>query len=155
TSSKPPSSDIVKPSQDRAPGQAKRSQGAQPGHPQHLRDLFPTELVRVIDHHPGTCPHCGQGLEPIAGTPRVVQQVEILEVPLHIEEHRGLPGWCPTCKAVHYAPFPDRVTVGGLVGPRLTALIAYLKGVCHASFSTVRKFLRDVVQLQISRGQLA
>src|SRR5207248_808420 len=42
-----------------------------------------------------------------------------------------------------------------LVGPRLPALIAYLKGVCHASFSTVRKFLRDVVQVTISRGQLA
>jgi transposase len=44
---------------------------------------------------------------------------------------------------------------GGLAGPRLTTLIAYLKGVCHASFSTIRKFLRDVLQLSISRGQLA
>jgi hypothetical protein len=44
---------------------------------------------------------------------------------------------------------------GGLLGPRLTALVAYLKGVCHASYSTVRKFLRDVVGLTISRGQLA
>ncbi len=43
---------------------------------------------------------------------------------------------------------------GGLVGPRLTTLIAYLKGVCHASYSTVRKFLRDVVGVTISRGQL-
>ena len=34
-------------------------------------------------------------------------------------------------------------------------MIAYLKGVCHASFSTVRKFVRDVVGLTISRGQLA
>jgi transposase len=37
----------------------------------------------------------------------------------------------------------------------LTTLIAYLKGACHASFSTVRKFLRDVVRVTISRGQLA
>jgi transposase len=41
-----------------------------------------------------------------------------------------------------------------LAGPRLTALIAYLKGACHASFSTIRKFVRDVVGLTISRGQL-
>jgi hypothetical protein len=34
-------------------------------------------------------------------------------------------------------------------------LIAYLKGVCHASFSTTRKYLRDVVKVSISRGQLA
>ena len=50
---------------------------------------------------------------------------------------------------------PGHIEKGGLVGPRLTALIAYLKGVCHASFSTVRKFLRDVVRVTISRGQLA
>jgi hypothetical protein len=42
-----------------------------------------------------------------------------------------------------------------LLGSRLTALVAYLKGTCHASFSTVRKFLRDVVGLTVSRGQLA
>jgi transposase len=34
-------------------------------------------------------------------------------------------------------------------------LIAFLKGICHASFSTVRKFLRDVVGVTISRGELA
>src|SRR3954453_23395011 len=39
--------------------------------------------------------------------------------------------------------------------PRLTTLIAYLKGVCHASFSTIRKFIRDVARLTISRGQLS
>ncbi len=50
---------------------------------------------------------------------------------------------------------PSAIERGGLVGPRLTTVIAYLKGVCHASFSTVRKFLRDVVGLTISRGQLA
>jgi transposase len=33
--------------------------------------------------------------------------------------------------------------------------VAYLKGVCHASFSTIRKFFRDVLGLSISRGYLA
>jgi transposase len=42
----------------------------------------------------------------------------------------------------------------GLVGPRLTALIGYLKSACHMSFSSIRKLLRDVVQVTISRGQL-
>jgi transposase len=50
---------------------------------------------------------------------------------------------------------PVRVDQGGLVGLGLTALIACLKGACHASFSTVRKFLRDVVRVIVSRGQLA
>jgi transposase len=33
--------------------------------------------------------------------------------------------------------------------------VAYLKSVGHASFSTIRKFLRDVVGITVSRGQLA
>jgi transposase len=154
TSSKPPSSDIVKPPQHSA-GQTKRSQGGQPGHPHHLRVPFAPELVQVINHTAQACPDCGHGLQPVDATPRVVQQVEIIDIPLRIEEHRGLPGWCPHCQALHYASFPDAVDAGGLVGSRLTALIAYLKGACHASYSTIRKFLRDVVRLPISRGQLA
>jgi len=50
---------------------------------------------------------------------------------------------------------PPHIEKGGLVGPHLTAQIAYLKGVCHASFSTIRTYLRDVVGVTISRGQLS
>ena len=35
------------------------------------------------------------------------------------------------------------------MGPRLTTLIAYLKGACHASYGTIRKFVRDVVGVTI------
>jgi len=44
---------------------------------------------------------------------------------------------------------------GQLIGPHLTATIAYMKGACHCSFSTIRKFLRDVVGITVSRGQLS
>ncbi len=50
---------------------------------------------------------------------------------------------------------PAPVVKCGLIGPNLTAIVAYLKGVCHASFSTIRKFLRDVIRVTVSRGQLA
>jgi hypothetical protein len=43
----------------------------------------------------------------------------------------------------------------GLFKARLTALVAYMKNVCHASFSTIRKFLRDVVGVRVSRGYLS
>jgi transposase len=76
-------------------------------------------------------------------------------VPIRIEEHRGLAYWCANCQRVHYASVPQQVVKAGLAGPRLTALVAFLKGVCHASFSTIRKFLRDVVGVTVSRGQLA
>jgi transposase len=156
TSSKPPSSDVVKPPKPApAAGQPKRSRGAQPGHPLQQRLAFPPEAVEVVYHRLDHCPDCGHSLQPALTAPRVIQQIEVIERPVRIEEHRGLASWCPCCQRVHYAPLPAPVTAGGLLGPRLTALVAFLKGVCHASFSTIRKFLRDVAQVTISRGQLA
>src|SRR5512133_1052459 len=159
TSSKPPSSDIVKPPKPPPPkGQDKRRVGGQPGHPKHERALFSPEMVNggAHDYCLDLCPTCGHGLHPTTtAAPRVVQQVEIHEVPLGIEEHCSRAGWCPHCQKLRYAPLPLTIERGGLVGPRLTTLIAYLKGACHASFSTIRKFLRDVVPVTISRGQLA
>src|SRR5271170_2626693 len=159
TSSKPPSSDIVKPPKPPPPeGQDKRRIGGQPGHPKHERVAFPPESVTAgpFDHRLASCPSCGHDLRPaLTIAPRVVQQVDIREVPLSVEEHRSHPGWCPRCQKMHEAPLPPGIERGGLVGPSLTTLIAYLKGACHASFSTVRKFLRDVVRVTISRGELA
>src|SRR3954462_13582533 len=159
TSSKPPSSDIVKPPKPPPPqGQDKRRIGGQPGHPKHERAAFPPGAINAgpFDHRLDSCPSCGRGLRPMRTVPpRVVQQVDVREVPLSIQEHRSHPGWCPHCQKLYEAPLPPGIARGGLVGPSLTTWIADLKGACHASFSTVRKFLRDVVRVTISRGELA
>lgn len=158
TSSKPPSSDLVKPPKPAPPdGQVQRSPGGQPGHPRQQRPLVPPELLNGGSHTHliEICPSCGQGLEPTDTPARVVQQVEIAAVPITIAEHRAEAGWCPCCEKTHYATLPSGIERGGLVGPYLTTLIAYLKGACHASYSTIRKYLRDVVRVTISRGQLA
>jgi len=157
TSSKPPSSDIVKPAPAAAPeGRAARPAGGQPGHPKHERALLPAEQLTTppVSHSPEICPECGHGLHQTSTPPRVVQQIDILDTPLAVEEHRALAGWCPHCQRTHYAPLPSVIERGGLVGPRLTTLIAYLKGVCHASYATIRKYLRDVLAVPISRGML-
>src|SRR4051794_1833034 len=159
TSSKPPSSDIVKPPKPPPPeGQDRRRIGGQPGHPKHERAAFPPESINdgSFDHRLDSCPSCAQDLGPMRPVPpRVVQQVDVREVPLSIQEHRSHPGWCPRCQKEFEAPLPPGIARGGLVGPSLTTLIAYLKGACHASYSMVRKFLRDVVGVTISRGELA
>src|SRR5262249_46341018 len=157
-SSKPPSSDIVKPPKPPPPpGQEQRKPGGQPGHPAHQRELFPPE--RLASTPPAylldACPSSGGPLHVTDDEPIVVQQVDIAAVPLEIHEHRSHPGWCPHCQKACYAPLPLPIERGGLAGPRLTTVIAYLKGACHASFSTIRKFVRDVIGLTISRGQLA
>jgi transposase len=155
TSSKPPSSDIVKPPRtDESP--SPRRAGGQPGHPKHERTPFPPEQVTHFEEHLlQVCPCCGGGLRRNGHLTHVVQQIDFARPALTVEQHTRPEYWCVRCQQAHKAPLPPAIEKGGLVGPQLTALIAYLKGACHASYSTVRKFLRDVVGLSISRGQLA
>ena len=155
-SSKPPSSDMVKPPKPPAKDGKKRKRGAQPGHQQHMRPIFPPEAVNHFEAHTlDCCPDCGGSLRPAKRPPDVLQQIEIVETPTIVTEHRGLAYWCRHCRKFHYAPLPEAVVKAGLFGPRLTALVAFMKGVCHASFSTIRKFLRDVAHVDVSRGYLA
>ena len=154
-SSKPPSSDFtVPPKKRRQPG--KRRQGGQPGHPRHEREAFSPEEIDVFqDYAYDACPDCGGDLKLADADPYVIQQVEIIERPTIVTEHSSLAQWCERCQKMHHFPFPHELLNAGLVGSRLTALVGYLKGPCHASFSTIRKFFRDVVGFRISRGQLA
>jgi transposase len=154
-SSKPPSSDIVKPPRKKK-GNGSRNIGGQPGHAKHERTPFATD--EIDNFHPHTldvCPDCGGKLQEVENAAKVVQQVEVVKKPIHIEQHTALCYWCEHCQNFHYAPMPAHIEKGQLIGPRLTATIAYMKGACHCSFSTIRKFLRDVVGITISRGQLS
>jgi transposase len=157
TSSKPPSSDIVKPPPPPpAAGQSQRQRGGQPGHPKHERFLFaPEQVEHFFVHSLDGCPCCGGPLRLNGGLALITQQVDVEPATLTIEQHRCPEYWCAHCARAYKADLPGPIARGGLVGPRLTTLIAYLKGFCHASCSTVRKFLRDVVGLTIARGQLA
>jgi transposase len=156
-SSKPPSSDIVKPPSPLPDDQGKRALGGQPGHPAQFRALLPEDMVNggIVTHLPEICPDCGHGLQVLGHGLPPVQQIDIEPVPLRVVEHRSEAAWCPHCGEVHYGALPSGIERGGLVGPRLTTLIAYLKGACHASYSTIRHFVRDVLGVTLSRGLLA
>jgi len=155
-SSKPPSSDdITKPTSKKKTKKGKRKIGGQPGHERHDRPLFAVEEIDKF--HPyilATCPDCHGEVSIMDGEPRIIQQVELIEVPLIREEHRSYPVWCPKCGKIHYMPFPPEVYKEGLLKERLTSLVAYMKNVCHASFSTIRKYIRDVLGEKVSRGYL-
>jgi transposase len=155
TSSKPPSSDIVKPPPQAVEG-SKRSIGGQPGHAKHEREPFLPEQVTLFEEHPlKLCPCCAGQLQFSGALPQVVQQIDIMPARLTVEQHTFPEYWCKQCQRAYKSALPLHIEKGGLVGPHLTVVIAYLKGVCHASFSTVRKYLRDIMQVTISRGQLS
>jgi transposase len=164
-SSKPPSSDIVNPKSKKAegrgkkssddPGQSKRKRGAQPGHKRHEREPFKPEEIDVAwTHYYTGCPCCGGELVYTEEPESVLQQVELETISIRVAEHCRGYQQCTECHKVHRVPWPEDLKKAGLVGPRLTALVGYLKSACHMSFSSIRKYLRDVVKLRISRGQL-
>ena len=154
-SHKPPSSDIVKPKPPRPPDGKRRKIGGQPGHPRHERPPFaPDQIDRTHEYELKQCPACGGPLRESSQPPRVVQQMELVEKPVVVTEHRALAYWCPHCAKFHWAPLPAHVRAAGLVGPHLTALVAWLKGAAHCSYATIQALLRDVLRVELSTGEL-
>lgn len=156
-SSKPPSSDIVKPSARPKPGEKKRKQGGQKGHKQTVRPEIPNdELDWLMLYSFDCCPDCGGPVVVDQDAPVAkLQQIEIVNKPTVATEHQALACHCSACNKTHVASIPEEVRKAGLCGPELTSIIGFLKGACHASFATIRKYLRDVYQLKLSRGTLA
>lgn len=158
-SSKPPSSDIVKPKKendkDNSNNGEKRKPGGQKGHRGNFREEFPLDAIDELFEYTLThCPQCGCKLEDSERAPTIIQQIKIVSRPIKIEEHRGTAYWCPECQCFHYAPLPIEVEQGGLFDANLTAIVAYMKGVGHASYTTVKRHLRDVLGIKVSCGYL-
>ena len=104
TSSKSPSSDIVKPSRD-GRGRSKRKIGGQPGHKKHERKPFsPQEVDQVHVHTLDACPDCEGPVDLLDDAPRVVQQAELREKPLRLDGYRGLVYWCENCQKRNLTP---------------------------------------------------
>jgi transposase len=155
-SSKPPSSDFVKKPKDKPKDGKKRQRGAQPGHPRHEHQPFAEEDVNYTELRCLECPDCHGPIVPSKQPPKVVQQVD-LHLPsemISVVGFRSHACWCRKCRQVHYAPIDEATRRAGLIGPRLTTLVAYLKSACHCSYSTIRKFIRDVLGITVSRGYL-
>jgi transposase len=153
-SSKPPSSDIVKPPKpETSKHHGKRSIGGQAGHAKRERKPFgPDEVDRIVE--------CGLTTEEVRGLRplqrwHLVQQVELVEKPFVITEYRARQYRDRRTGRIITAALPLEVAAAGLVGPRLSAAIAFQKAACHMSYSTIHNFWHDLTGLHLSRGQLA
>ena len=152
-SSKPPSSDIVKP--PRPPGHAGNGRiGGQPGHARHERPPFAADQIDRTCLHELTPEEVRRRrLRPLDSW-FVLQQVELVEKPYAVVEHRARRYMTPAGRIV-LAPMPPLVRGAGLLGPNMTAFIGWLKACGHISYSRIGELLRDVFALPISGGKLA
>jgi hypothetical protein len=158
-SSKPPSSDIVKPKKKgngKGKKHGKRKIGGQRGHQKHEREFDLSEADHAHAHVLDDCPHGGDSpLIPLHDQTKVLFQYELVDKPVELHAHLAFGYWCESCGEIHHAVLPPEIRRGGIAGPKLTSCIGILKGGCHASYSTIRKFLSDVLKIQLADGTLA
>ncbi|MCY3020203.1 MAG: IS66 family transposase [Planctomycetota bacterium] len=153
-SSKPPSSDIVSPPKLPLPRGKKRKRGGQRGHPRHQRPPFDvTQIDQVIYHELPPADVRRRRLKRLKDC-FIVQQVELVDKPYLITEHRAARYLTPEGRII-VAPMPPQVRRGGLLGPKLTGVVGWMKASAHISYTRIGEFFADVLGLPISRGELA
>jgi len=152
-SSKPPSSDIVKPKTTVVKvGRKKRKRGGQHGHRKFVRQPFEPERVdEVIEYE--FKDKDAEGLKPLNEW-FIIQQIELPEKMYKVIEHRARKYLDPATGQIHIAPVPDEIRKGGLLGADVTAAVAFMKGSCHMSYTTIQQFFNELMKLDISRGML-
>jgi transposase len=152
-SSKPPSSDIIKPKNTlRKVSRKKRKRGGQRGHRKFTRQPFePEQVDEIIEYE--FKDKDAEGLEPLDQW-LVIQQIELPEKMYRVIEHRSRRYLdCATGK-IRTAAIPDEIRKAGLLGADMTASVAFMKGGCHMSYTTIQKLLKELMRLDISRGTL-
>ena len=152
-SSKPPSSDIVAPKRSvlKVSGK-KRKRGGQPGHKKHSRKRFSSQEIDHSFSYELTGKNV-QGLVPLDEW-HVIQQVTLPKKLYVVTEHRARKYLDPKTGKIIITPLPNDVRQGGLLGADVTSMIAFMKGGCHMSYSTIERFCSEVLQLDLSRSLL-
>ena len=152
-SSKPPSSDIVKPKQrTHQVSRKKRKRGGQVGHKKFSRQPFDPEQVDACFEYELTDKDAA-GLQPLEEW-WVIQQIGLPDKMYKVIEHRARKYRDPVTGKIYVAPLPEAIRKGGLLGADMTAFVAFMKGTCHMSYTTIQQFFEQMMTLDISRGML-
>ena len=154
-SSKPPSSDIVKPPKPKGKGRRKRKIGAQKGHKQHKRKPFDEkEVDKIVELTLDVCPKCNGTLHAIDGSMKKFQQVDWLGRGIIIIEYRYYRFLCEDCCRTTPTKVSPDIKKAGLFSSNLIATTAYLKGRCHLSYTTLQSLFSDAFRVNVSTGFL-
>ena len=154
-SSKSPSSDITNPpaKKKNGSGRKKAKQGGQKGHKRKLRTPFPPERVdERITYEINDAEIQKHDLTPTDQF-EIVQHVELLDMPIHVTEHRLRTYLNPDGET--FLPHVPELRNQPIFGPRMLAMIGWLKSRAHCSYSTIAIWMDDVLQVPVSRGYLA
>ena len=153
TSSKPPSSDIIKPKHEqRQPGV--RKPGGQMKHAGFKHSLKPkSEVDKFEEYKLSACPECGGEVE-ATGKEKILQQYELQPKPIILIERSCKECKCGKCNKTFYGALPQGVVGSQLCGINLQSFIHYCKSATGMSYSDLREMLKDVFNVQLSKGTI-
>ncbi len=152
-SSKSPSSDIVKPPKKQADRRKKAKRGGQNGHKRKLREPLPPERVNetiVYEMHDADVRELG--LTPTDQF-EIIPHIELLDLPIHVIEYRLRKYLDGNGKTI--MPEVPELLGQPTFGPRMLAIVGWLKSRAPCSYSTIERWMGDVLQVSVSRGYLS
>lgn len=155
TSSKPPSSDLLKKSEKKKEKQEKaRKPGGQPGHQGKTRKGFDRvdryELLR--ESH---CCHCGQDLASAKIDKIEKQQVaQLVPRPIEIVEYQRLHLECPHCQKLADSDWSPEIIPGQDLGVKLQGLLGWLGNYGHLPYEKQQELLWELGRIKIGVGTL-
>jgi transposase len=158
SSSKPPSSDVHKRSEQKptetSEGSGKRKPGGQPGHAGKTRKGFGRVDRREVCR-PSQCPTCGGtefGEEPLQV--RRYQVAELVSPSIEVVEYEQHCCQCATCGTEVWGKLPPAVVGNQSIGARLQALLVWLGNYGHLSYEKQQELLWELGQIEVGTGTL-
>jgi transposase len=159
TSSKPPSSDILKkaenkPEEEGESQKSKRKPGGQPGHEGKTRKGF-GRVDRFEILRPSVCSCCGQKefcIEPIKIETQQVAQ--LVERPIEIVEYQRYTSICQECGAAQTAEWSSEIVPGQDIGIRLQAFLGWINNYGHLPYEKQQELLWELGEIEIGVGTL-
>lgn len=160
TSSKPPSGDILKKTENKQqdkPGESEtpqRKPGGQPGHPGKTRKGF-GRVDRFEILRPQVCSCCGQRGFDAEPTKIETQQVaQLVEKPIEIVEYQKYTCICSKCGSRQTAEESPQIVPGQDIGIRLQAFLGWINNYGHLSYEKQQELLWELGEIEIGVGTL-
>lgn len=160
TSSKPPSSDLLKkpekktPDESKPPDSEKRKPGGQPGHQGKTRKGF-GRVDRYEILRPQVCTECGHtefDSEPVKVEKQQVAQ--LVERPIEIVEYHRHSCQCEYCGAIQSGDWSPAMIPGQDLGVRLQAFLGWMGNYGHLPYEKQQEMLWELGQMEIGVGTL-
>jgi transposase len=156
TSSKPPSTDLIKRTEKPKEQEKKegRSPGGQLGHQGKTRIGFGQIDIREF-LRAEKCQHCGSvHLEKGGRSLRRHQVAQLVERPIEIVEYQQECAYCADCGQKVLAPLPKEVIEGQDLGVSLQAHLGWLSHYGHLSYEKQQEWLWEIGKIRVGIGTL-